>query len=235
MKFKNQPSAQAKGIQQQPKVAQAKKAQSAPHNAQAAAPQLSRPQPKPDVGQQKRVGQRQATKPGMIPPVYRPQPAPKCLQAKMASAEQLPSSPLNSLPVAASAKRFPYHAAGAEMKRAARELPNKHLRGQPGGAIQRAATAETKSPPPAVVIADSDIVVEDSAKKHEAIFAGGVRRLPTDDDIRRNFKNNMRFEKPKPDAKSLGAFVWDSGSNKMVFKIVNGKYHVFHYHATSYK
>ncbi len=95
------------------------------------------------------------------------------------------------------------------------------------------------------IIADSNIVVEDDAKKHEAEFASG-RRKPTDADIRTAFKAAVKYGGP-PTREPGGTWKWeeyglDTGvkparqrkRNNICFRVSGAQYIVFHYHKGFY-
>jgi hypothetical protein len=85
-------------------------------------------------------------------------------------------------------------------------------------------------------IDNSLITIEDSAKKHKAQFAGGVTRVPSDDDVRRNFHSSMKFGKKelRPDDRDPSSMKFEGGSNRLVFKEGAGKYRIYHFHSQSY-
>jgi len=92
---------------------------------------------------------------------------------------------------------------------------------------------------------DSQIVVLDSAKKHETDFASG-RRKPTDADIRSAFRAAVRFGGP-PTREAGGVWKWEETGqdlscrpprtrkrNNICFKVQNNACVVFHYHKGCY-
>ncbi len=107
--------------------------------------------------------------------------------------------------------------------------------------------SQTSTPPftKDTVIMDSTIVVEDSAKKHEAEFSSG-RRKPTDADVRTAFKAAVKYG-GAPSQDATGAWQWvetgmDSSTkparirkrNNICFKVRGAQYVVFHYHKGFY-
>ena len=116
-------------------------------------------------------------------------------------------------------------------KRAATEHPLTHIQRTAGNqaafsVVQRMCGVD-----------NSAITIEDSAKKHKAQFAGGVTRVPTDDDVRRNFHSSMKFGKKelRPDDRDPSSMKFEGGSNRLVFKQEGaGKYRIFHFHSQSY-
>lgn len=86
-------------------------------------------------------------------------------------------------------------------------------------------------------IDNSVITIEESAKKHKAQFAGGETRLPTDEDVRRNFHSSMKYGKKelRPDDRDPSSMKFEGGSNRLVFKQEGaGKYRIYHFHSQSY-
>jgi hypothetical protein len=96
------------------------------------------------------------------------------------------------------------------------------------------------------VISDDDIVVEDSAKKHQTQFGDGTR-FPTDGDVKREFKAAVKFGGVPQYEAQTKVWKWEeSGTdlsckpprirkrNNICFKVVNNKCVVFHYHKGFY-
>lgn len=81
----------------------------------------------------------------------------------------------------------------------------------------------------------ANLVVEESAMKHKIGLQGQAPRLPSEDDVRKQFHVNMKFGKPEPDDRDPTATKVLGGGSKMVFKKTGNTYTIFHFHALHYE
>jgi hypothetical protein len=82
---------------------------------------------------------------------------------------------------------------------------------------------------------NSDVVVEESAMKHKVSLQGQAARLPTEDEVKKQFHTNMKYGKPEADDRDPTATKVLGGGSKMVFKKTGSTYSVFHFHAMGYE